>query len=45
MDAAGPSDDENARLRPLAPVRLDDFSGRGLDLEPWGMALLSIEKR
>jgi len=45
MDAAGPSDDENARLRPLAPARLGDFSKRGVDLEPWGMAFFSLEKR
>jgi xylan 1,4-beta-xylosidase len=45
MDAAGPSDDENARLRPLPRARLDDFSARGVDLEPWGMVFLSIEKR
>jgi hypothetical protein len=45
MDAAGPNDDENARLRPLAPMRLGEFSARGLDLEPWGMVFFSLENR
>jgi hypothetical protein len=45
LDAAGSSDAENARLRPLASARLADFAKRGVDLEPWGVVFFSIEKR
>ena len=45
MDAADPSEDENGRLRPLLPARLGDFSPRGVDLQPWGMAFFAVEKR
>jgi hypothetical protein len=45
LDAAGPSDDENARLRPIARTPLRDFLARGLDLDPWGMVFFSLEKR
>jgi xylan 1,4-beta-xylosidase len=45
LDAAGPSDDENARLRQLPPVRLGDISTSGVDLEPYGVAFWSVERR
>ena len=44
LDATAPSYDENARLRPLNPAKID--KGRletGVDLEPWGIAFWSFE--
>lgn len=44
LDAKAPSYDENARLRPLKPAKIDKGSFQaGVDLEPWGIAFWSFE--
>ena len=46
LDAAGPSDDENARLRPQDAVEVS--AGRSpsvIDLEPYGVTFWSLEPR
>jgi hypothetical protein len=45
LDAKAPSYDENARLRPLKPEKVDKGSLQtGVDLEPWGIAFWSFEE-
>jgi hypothetical protein len=44
LDANAPSYDENARLRPLNPTKIDKGNLQtGVDLEPWGIAFWSFE--
>jgi hypothetical protein len=43
LDSTGPSDDDTARLRPLQPVAVK--GNVLLDLEPYGVTLVSLEPR
>lgn len=44
LDANAPSYDENARLRPLTPEKVETGKLKfGIDLEPWGVAFWSFE--
>jgi hypothetical protein len=44
LDAKAPSYDENARLRPLEPAKIDKGNLQtSVDLEPWGVAFWSFE--
>ncbi len=44
LDADAPSNDENARLRPLDDVKLRPGSPTKIQLEPYGMQFWSLEK-
>jgi hypothetical protein len=44
LDANAASYDENARLRPLTPEKVESGNLKfGIDLEPWGVAFWSFE--
>jgi xylan 1,4-beta-xylosidase len=44
LDAAAPSPDENARLRPLDPVRVEPGNWEtAIDLDAWGVAFWTFE--